>query len=97
VRGNRANFVPIPDWIKKERRLNFARACRAGRRAAKTEPGGISVAYFGRQRALQIELTNGAAITLPVKLIPSLRRAAPRDVRAVQILGRGSGLHWESL
>jgi hypothetical protein len=34
---------------------------------------------------------------LPVKLIPDLRRAARRDVRAVEILGRGGGLHWESL
>ena len=61
------------------------------------EPRAGRVAYLARERALRIELTNGAAITLPVKLIPSLRRAAARDVRAVEILGRGCGLHWESL
>lgn len=87
----------IPDWIEKELRSNFARASRAGRRAAKMEPRAWRVAYLARERALGIELTNGAAITLPVKLIPGLRRAAERDVRAVEILGRGDGLHWESL
>jgi hypothetical protein len=55
------------------------------------------VAYHARERALWIQLTNGAAVILPVKFIPHLRRAAARDVRAVEILGRGSGLHWESL
>src|SRR6516162_8269248 len=40
---------------------------------------------------------SNAAVIVPVKLIPSLRRAAPRAVRAVEILGRGGDLHWESL
>ena len=87
----------IPDWIGKELRSNFARASRAGQRAAKMEPRARRVAYLAPERALRIELTNGAAITLPVKLIPRLRTAAARDVRAVEILGRGGGLHWESL
>jgi len=87
----------ITDWIEKELRSNLARASRAGRRAAKMEPRAGRVAYLARERVLRIELTNGAAITLPVKLIPSLRRAAARDVRAVEILGRGGGLHWKRL
>jgi hypothetical protein len=32
-----------------------------------------------------------------VKLIPHLKRAVPTDVQSVEVLGRGSGLHWESL
>jgi len=87
----------ITDWIEKELRSNLARASRAGRRAAKMEPRAGRVAYLARERVLRIELTNGAAITLPVKLIPSLRRAAARDVRAVEILDRGGGLHWKRL
>ena len=87
----------MPGWIEKELRSNFARASRAGKRAATTEARASTVAYRPKEHALRIELTNGAAITLPVKLIPDLRRATPRDIRAVEILGRGGGLHWESL
>jgi len=87
----------MPGWVEKELRANFARASRAGERAAKTEARASTVVYRPTEHALRIELTNGAAITLPVELIPSLRRAAPQDIRAVEILGRGGGLHWESL
>lgn len=87
----------LPGWIAKELRSNFARASRGGRRAASIEPRAADVEYRARERALRIELTSGAAVTVPVKLIPSLRRAAARDVRAVEILGRGGGLHWGRL
>jgi len=77
--------------------LNFAPATRAGRRAASIEPRAAVAAYRPQERALHIELTNGATITLPVKLIPSLKGARSQDLRAVEVLGRGSGLHWERL
>lgn len=87
----------IPGWIEKELRANFARASRAGRRAAKTEPRAAFAAYRSQERALRIELTNGATITLPVELISGLEGARPKDLRGVEVLGRGSGLHWEAL
>jgi len=87
----------VPDWIEKELRSNFARASRAGRLAAITEPRAARVAYRAQKHTLRIELTNGATITLPVRLIPSLRGLRPKDLRAVEVLGRGGGLHWESL
>ena len=87
----------MPRWVERERRSSFARASRAGKRAAKTEPRASTAEYSPKERALRIELTNRAAITLPVRLIPDLRRATPQDIRAVEILGRGGGLHFESL
>jgi len=84
-------------WIEKELRANFARASRAGRRAAKAEPRAAFAAYRSQERALRIELTNGATITLPVKLVSALKGASPKDLRAVEVLGRGGGLHWEGL
>ena len=87
----------MPRWIQKELRSNFVRASHAGRRAARTEVRARFVVYRPREHALRIELTYGVAVALPVKLIPDLRRAARRDVRAVEILGRGGGLRWESL
>jgi hypothetical protein len=87
----------MPRWIQKELRSNFVRASRAGKRAAKTEARASTVVYRPKEHALQMRLTNGAAITLPLELIPNLRRASPQDIRAVEILGQGVGLHWESL
>src|SRR6516225_4888879 len=87
----------MPDWIEKELRANFTRASRAGRHAANTEPRAKRARYLAAGSALRIELTNGASITLPVRLIPSLKGARSEDIRAVEILGRGGGLHWERL
>jgi hypothetical protein len=89
--------MATPDWIKRELRANFARASRAGRRAAQTEPRAARATYHAKDNALRIELTNGAAISVPVKLIPALKRASPSQVRSVEVLGRGGGLHWEAL
>jgi hypothetical protein len=89
--------MAMPEWVKKELRSNFARASRAGRRAAKTEPRAARATYRARDDVLRIELTNGAAITIPVKLIPALKGASPSEVRSVEVLGRGGGLHWEAL
>jgi uncharacterized protein DUF2442 len=86
-----------PGRIEKELSANFARASCAGRRAARTEPRAAFAAYRSQERALRIELTNGATITLPVKLISGLKGARPKDLRAVEVLGRGGGLHWEGL
>jgi len=87
----------MPEWIKKELRTNFARASRAGRQAAKTEPRAARASYLAKENVLRIELTNGAVISIPVKLIPALKRASPSEVRSVEVLGRGGGLHWEAL
>jgi hypothetical protein len=89
--------MAMPEWVKKELKANFARASRAGRRAAKTEPRAARATYDAKDKALRIELTNGAAISLPVKLIPALKGASPNEVRSVEVLGRGGGLHWEAL
>jgi hypothetical protein len=80
----------MPRRIHKELRSNFVRASRAGKRAARTEARARFVVYRPREHALRIELTNGVAIALPVKLIPDLRRAARRDVRAVEILAEAA-------
>lgn len=87
----------MPEWVKKELRSNFARASRAGRLAAKTEPRAARATYRARDDSLRIELTNGAVMTVPVKLIPGLKRATPSEIRSVEVLGRGGGLHWDSL
>ena len=89
--------MATPEWIKKELRANFAKASRAGRQAAKAEPRAASATYRARDEALHVALTNGAKFIIPVKLIPELQKAPVRDIRKVEVLGRGGGLHWETL
>jgi hypothetical protein len=89
--------MATPDWVKKELRASFEKASRAGRRAAKTEPRAETAAYLASDEALRIVLTNGASLTVPVRLIPALQHAAVRDLQQVEVLGRGGGLHWENL
>jgi hypothetical protein len=89
--------MATPEWIKKELRTNFAKASRAGRQAAKAEPRAASAAYRAKDEALHVALTNGAKFIIPVKLIPELQKAPVRDIRKVEVLGRGGGLHWETL
>src|SRR5258707_6101789 len=79
--------MAMPEWAKKELRSAFARASRAGRWAAKTEPRAARATYRARGDVLRIELTNGAVITIPVKLIPNLKRAASSGVQSVEVLG----------
>lgn len=89
--------MATPEWIKKELRANFAKASRAGRQAARTEPRAASATYRAKDEALHVALTNGAKFIIPVKLIPELQKAPVRDIRKVEVLGRGGGLHWETL
>jgi hypothetical protein len=89
--------MATPDWAKKEVRANYANASRAGRHAERTEPRAVTAAYLAGDEALRIVLTNGASLTVPIQLIPGLQHAAIQDIKQVEVLGRGGGLHWESL
>ena len=48
-------------------------------------------------RQSNIVLTNGASLTVPIRLVPGLQHAATQDLEQVEVLGRGGGLHWEGL
>jgi hypothetical protein len=89
--------TPAPAWIRSELRRNFARASLAGRRAARQEPRAASARYQSRICALEVRLTSGVTLQIPIQLIPELKHASPRDLRAVEVLGRGGGLQWEHL
>jgi hypothetical protein len=89
--------TPAPAWIRNELRRNFARASLAGRRAARQEPRAASARFRSRIFALEVGLTSGVTLEIPIQLIPELKHASPRDIRAVEVLGSGGGLHWERL
>jgi Protein of unknown function (DUF2442) len=89
--------TPAPAWIRSELRRTFARASFAGRRAARQEPRAASARYQSRICALEVGLTSGVTLKIPIQLIPELKLASARDIRAVEVLGRGGGLQWERL
>jgi hypothetical protein len=83
--------MATPDWLKKELRLHASRgAPSAGPRAATAK-------ILARGRVLQLEMTNGVVIRFPVGLVPGLSKASSSELRAVEVAGRGGGLHWRHL
>jgi hypothetical protein len=75
----------------------YAAAEERGRVAAQTEPHAASVRYDQRRRVVEIGLTNGCTFTFPPRLVQGLETATDDDIAEVELLGVGSGLHWERL
>ena len=61
------------------------------------EPRAAAVRYDGRLGRVIVELTNGCTFTFPPKLAQGLEAATEEELSKVEILGAGSGLHWEAL
>jgi hypothetical protein len=51
---------------------------------------------FGRD-ALVVHLEDGRSIGAPLEWFPRLRDAAPADRGQWRLIGRGIGIHWETL
>jgi hypothetical protein len=61
------------------------------------EPRAAAVRYDGRTGRVIVELTNGCTFAFPPKLAQGLKGANEEQLSQVEILGAGSGLHWEAL
>ena len=72
-------------------------ARRRATRARLSTPHADQVQYDRSSRQLHIQLTNGAALAIPVVLVPSLRAASDRDLGDVTVGPAGVGLRWERL
>ena len=83
---------------RKTRELSdYCAARKAGRKAEATEPRAVSATYDARSKRLIINLRSGATFLLPIKLVEGLESATRKEIAAVEILGNGSALHWETL
>ncbi len=85
------------DWATKQVSERFEMANQRGRRAAASEPRARWARYSVAHSALRLELTNGATITVPVRLIRELRTATARQLSDLEILPSGDGLYWAAL
>ena len=68
-----------------------------GRDMRKREPRAAAVRYDLESRRLVVDLTNGCTFGFPVNLAQGLEAATEQQLSEVEILGAGSGLHWDAL
>ena len=68
-----------------------------GREVRSAEPRARSARYDGASSRVVIELTNDCIFAFPARLAQGLEEASDEQLAAVEILGAGSGLHWDEL
>ena len=68
-----------------------------GRTARLNEPRAAAARYDRRSGRVIVDLTNGCIFAFPPKLAQGLEAATAEQLAQVEILGAGSGLHWEAL
>jgi hypothetical protein len=61
------------------------------------EPHGTAARYDRLLDRITVELTNGCTFAFPPRLAQGLENATEDQLAQVELLGAGSGLHWEAL
>jgi hypothetical protein len=86
-------------WEYTDAELNpqHKEAVRRGNEADRKEPRAHAARYDRRSKRLVIDLANGLAFMIPICLLQGFEGASPRDVAAVEVMPRGSALHWGKL
>ena len=72
-------------------------ALERGKAARESEPRAAKARYDRRSGRIVVDLTNGCTFAFPARLGQGLESATDDQLAAVEILGRGYGLHWEAL
>ena len=72
-------------------------AVERGKLALETEPRAASVRYDRQLDRMVVDLTNGCTFAFPPRVAQGLEQATPDQLADVEILGKGYGLHWESV
>ena len=71
-------------------------ALERGRLTRSAEPRIVEARYDRTGARMVVELTNGCTFLFPPRSLQGLETASDDDIAAVEILGSGSGLHWET-
>jgi hypothetical protein len=72
-------------------------ALERGQTARRQEPRAAAACYDRAADRIVIDLTNGCTFSFPRQLGQGLQAATADQLTAVEILGAGTGLHWEAL
>lgn len=73
------------------------RALAAGDMARRTEPRATAARYDATSGRIVVELSNGCTFAFPADTTEGLDSATPEERSAIEVLGSGTGLHWEAL
>jgi hypothetical protein len=76
--------------------LQIDAALERGQLRSRVEPRAASARYDGREKSIVVKLTNGCTFTFPPRLVQGLEEVSDAELARVEILGAGSGLHWEA-
>ena len=68
-----------------------------GRTARLHEPRAAAARYDRRSGRVVVELSNGCTFAFPPHLAQGLEAATEEQLAQVEVLGAGSGLHWQAL
>ena len=77
--------------------LQIADAERRGTELLLTEPRAKSARFDVSTGRIIVDLVNGCSFAFPPELAQGLQDATAEQLAEVEVLGRGIGLHWESL
>lgn len=72
-------------------------ALERGRVAHESEPRATMARYDRASGRVIVDLENGCTFAFPPRLAQGLEGATDDQLAAVELLGRGYGLHWEEL
>lgn len=72
-------------------------ALRRGGIAQANEPRASSARYDRKSGRVIVELTNGCTFAFPARMAQGLEEASDDDLKRIELLGAGYGLHWEAL
>ena len=68
-----------------------------GKAVRRSEPRAARARYDRARGRVVVELTNGCTFAFPPHLTQGLRTATEDQLAKVEVLGSGTGLHWETL
>ena len=72
-------------------------ALERGQTARLHEPRAVAARYDRRSGRIIVKLANGCTFAFPPRLAQGLEAATEEQLAQVEILGAGSGLHWDVL
>ncbi|HTK35544.1 MAG TPA: DUF2442 domain-containing protein [Caulobacteraceae bacterium] len=72
-------------------------ALERGKLVLETAPRAASARYDRNLGRVVVDLTNGCTFAFPPRLAQGLEAATDEQLKEVEILGVGYGLHWEAL